>query len=784
MPAVRERFTQNDWSDGMARDVAPTLISAAGAYDIVNGLLDEDGNPYRRGGTEYKTKSSEISVVWDNFNRPNENPVSQSGNWIGRVYEDDRDLRVVSEELAGAAGPGARQSSGVYDRTVVDGEIFITARGGEDLTLYTRISGYGSPSISATLEGYVGFFGPSCSIGRLDAGSLKTVALASVSGFNLQPGDQVKLQAIGSLISAWRKPEGGEWQLVVSAADSFYGSGRVGVAIPPAGGQADDFGGTEAAGDFSEAGLTWLWDGYLQPGQRTVFSDAANFGVFAADDETPVNLGGSGLALPKQSAVLEDLLFIGGGTIYGGSRKAANYTTGTVKVTNGSKTVTGSGTAFSANVDVGMLFQIGNERVYVVSSVDSNTQLTLRDAYQGSTGEGKAYALRPLYSITGPDPYEPSDFLTVCSNRLVYGSGRTIKFTEVNNPHSITNHLGTTNEHKLPAGVWMLGMATSGDVVLIFTTGGVWVLDGLALSIVDLNGNSQHRLEKLSGDVVLAGASGLASWEQRLVVPAADGIYLMDGVSAPERISKPIDRLYSKRVGDGYPLGRAVAYRGHYFLPILDVVGNVRDMFVCRLDRPTRMRRQRGFPWSRFTGDGGEIAAFAVRASAEAIQPKLLGAQARASSRIVDCTHYFEPDEQHASDADGTAHIFDLIGRDMATGGETENVVRAARVRYELVPAPGGEPILKVLWSDGSLDGGQAEWDEVEWDAFDWVATGAVFRTIEKDGPPSDGRTPEKFRINQRMRYARLRVMTQGPAASFALRQIDINTRPSGAVRR
>jgi hypothetical protein len=785
MPAVRERFTQQDWSDGMARDVAPTLISEAGAYDIVNGLLDEDGNPYRRGGTEYKTKVSEVAAVLDDFNRPDENPVSQGGNWVGRIYSDDGDLAVASNELA-STGPSLSNLSAVYATAVADGEVFGTYTGGAYVYLYIRTAGEGEASLAATLRGYRAYFTAKGSVGlqRYDVGLVKPATLETSSGVPLAVGDQIKLVALGAQIAAWHRPEGGEWVRVVSATDSAYASGKVAVALGASGGSLDDFGGTKPTAGFSEDGLTWLWDGYLLPGRRSLFASAADFGVFASDDETPINLGGSGLALPKQSAVLEDLLFIGGGTIYGGSRKSANYSTGTVKVTNGSKTVTGAGTAFMANVDAGMLFQIGNERVYVVSSVDSDTQLTLRDNYQGATGEGKAYALRPLYSISAADPYEASDFYTVCSNRLVFGSGRTIKFTEVNNPHSVTNHLGTTNEHKLPAGVWLLGLATSGDVVLPFTTGGAWVLDGLALDIVDINGNAQHRLERLSGEVVLAGAPGIAGYEQRLVVPAADGIYLMDGVSAPERISKPIDRLYGKRIADGYPLGKAVLYRGHYFLPILDVVGNVRDLFVCRLDRPTRMRRQRGFPWSRFTGDGGEIAAFAVRASAETIQPKLLGAQARSTSRIVDCTHYFEPDEAHAADADGTPHIFDLIGRDMATGGETENVVRGTQIRYEMVEAPGGEPVMRVMWSDGSLDGGQAEWDEFDWDAFDWVATGAVFHAIDRKGPPSDGRRPENFRINQRMRYARIRVMTEGPAASFALRALALNVRPSGAVRR
>lgn len=594
MSAVRERVTQEDWSDGMARDVAPTLISAAGAFDIVNGLLDEDGNPYRRGGTTYKAKA-----------------------------------------------------------------------------------GLGS------------------------------------------------------------------------------------------------------------SGLTWIWDGYLAPGGRTVFANANDFGVLAEDDETPVNLGGTGLQLPLQAAVSEDLLFIGGGSIYAGSRKSVAYSTGTATLTNGSKTVAGSGTAWKANVDAGMLFHIGNERVYAVASVDSDTQITLRDAYEGSTGGGKGYSLDPIYSVSEADPYESWDFVAECANRLVVASGRTIKFTPVKKPHTFTNSLGTTNEHTLPGGAWIVGLATVGQTVLVFTTVGAWILDGLALEITDINGNPQHRLQLLSGEVVLAGASGLAGSEQRVVVPAADGIYLMDGVGAPERISRPIDRLYRQRIVDGYPLGGAIVVRGHYFLPILDTNGDVRDLFVCRLDRPTHVRRQKGFPWCRFVGDGGEITCFALRSLVGSREPVLLGAQAREPSRVVDC-RYFEPDELRSKDADGSTHDFDLVTRDMESGNGTENIVRGLELRYELVEGlSGGEPKLKVFWSDGSLAGGEAEWNEVVWDDFEWVASGALFHATSKDGPASDGRKPVKFRINKRLRYGRFRVSTTGSSpTSFALRSLEMYTRPSGALRR
>ena len=50
MPSQLQRLVQSDWGAGIQSDLARHLISPSGAYDIVNGLLDDDGSVYRRGG--------------------------------------------------------------------------------------------------------------------------------------------------------------------------------------------------------------------------------------------------------------------------------------------------------------------------------------------------------------------------------------------------------------------------------------------------------------------------------------------------------------------------------------------------------------------------------------------------------------------------------------------------------------------------------------------------------------------------------------------------------------
>ncbi|WP_446653111.1 tail fiber domain-containing protein [Blastomonas sp.] len=71
------------------------------------------------------------------------------------------------------------------------------------------------------------------------------------------------------------------------------------------------------------------------------------------------------------------------------------YRTGTVTVTNGSGTITGSGTAFIANVFIGEAFLGPDGRAYEITNVASDTSLTISPNYQGSTAGGQGYAILP-----------------------------------------------------------------------------------------------------------------------------------------------------------------------------------------------------------------------------------------------------------------------------------------------------------------------------------------------------------------------------------------------------
>jgi hypothetical protein len=75
-----------------------------------------------------------------------------------------------------------------------------------------------------------------------------------------------------------------------------------------------------------------------------------------------------------------------------------SYATGTVTVTNGSATVSGSGTAWTSAM-VGGNFKGPDGEFYLISAVPAATTLTLGRVYDGTTASGASYT---LYYDTNP----------------------------------------------------------------------------------------------------------------------------------------------------------------------------------------------------------------------------------------------------------------------------------------------------------------------------------------------------------------------------------------------
>lgn len=440
-------------------------------------------------------------------------------------------------------------------------------------------------------------------------------------------------------------------------------------------------------GAFGGGGLRWVWDGVLAGGQRTLFVDVTNddLGALAADDATPATVySGTNLSDPVVYAQTGGMIHLGlatgGGIVsYAGSRKTASYSTGTVTVTEGSTTVTGAGTAWLANVDSGMIFGASTSEL-PVASVASDTSLTLAVPWPGSTQAGIAYAIQQ--TVTNLGSIGTFNALAAVGDRLVGAVGNIVYVSPIDDP------LGTWNvaEDFLEFPGTVTGLAAIRDTLMVFTTAGTYAIYNLAVDQSDASGATQWRMEVVSREMILWGAAGIASWRGSLIVPARDGVWLLDTASSPTRISDAITPAYRHALADRP--GQAVVFQGHYILPVVDS-GSAEDAWMCRL---TPNRYGESMLWSHVS-PAHEIVACAVRISGSE-DAVLLGADEDGRVRTL---HWFAP-LSATTGANGAAPTLYMVSRGIPTGNGLDNYVASVELRYTLEDPSTVDPEIEASW--------------------------------------------------------------------------------------
>jgi hypothetical protein len=530
-------------------------------------------------------------------------------------------------------------------------------------------------------------------------------------------------------------------------------------------------------------GVRGLWAGQLTPGQRVLAWTNAHTFAFAAGSTTPVSLTTTTPGKPVRGSAIDGILFLDGGIMWGGSLKAADYSTGTVAITQGDDVVTGTGTSWTANVDVGMLFNVPSKspQKYVVKSIDSNTQITLTHPFFDTTGSGVAYTLKRFESATGvgsdktPIGYLASGVYATVGGKLLVADGSKVWESD---PPSDTGFwhgiFQRSNYVQLPDGNAVVGIAGLRGNALVFGSQGLFLLSNVALDIEDASGNPQQSLQQLSADLKLWGKEGLASWQNRVIAPCVDDIYLIDGVSAPQPISKSITNKYQSYVRLGYKPGLASVSQNHYSLPILDEFDVPHDCLVCKLDRPTRTRYGVFFPWSFIDGSAANITSTAVL-NTTGSAPILLAGSKQTTSRVLNLSKWFTISDVHANrlDHDSTIPVLSVTFPDIPTGPgpKIDNLVRFVRLYYTLdiaavdIPLGGSPPTLGVSYAQ-----------EPTFVGSPWVTAG--------DAPANNGSGlvelgPWTAGVNQMARLFRPRVVSAGPVAgSLVIAGLEMDVLP------
>lgn len=388
------------------------------------------------------------------------------------------------------------------------------------------------------------------------------------------------------------------------------------------------------------ASLVAVWEAQFSAGRRTLGLAATAFGLIKAGAWSVMafisSISGGGLMAQVGEYMLFPYTLAGAPKIgvYAGSQQPVGYTAGGLTVTAGSATVTGAGTSFLADVDAGMIMKVGapgSEVWGVVKSVETDTSLTLVDTWDGPTAAGTAGTFRAF------EAYRDGTAVTASSGRAFVATGRKVLMSQPidqDTGHSqLFDAFSVDDVHEFPADV--VALATLRDVVYVFTKAGIWSISGGALPIVDTFGNAQHRVQRISGDVVLRSPGGLAPWRDSLVVCAVDGAYVMEANGELELISRSIGPLWQSMMASGVQVGQVATFRDHVFVP----VGGANGVYVGRLDRRTKTPVGESAPWTRFVqGEALAIGALAVQDPYGS--PKLV-AGASTSGFLIDLTGVF-----------------------------------------------------------------------------------------------------------------------------------------------
>lgn len=263
-----------------------------------------------------------------------------------------------------------------------------------NLTANTSTVGYnGTPSVNtANAAAHTGAIQTGTVVGTFGAASAATGNGAAGASFTYTEAGYFRFNANGVIDSTFTAVDSATADCVVGSSTNTAAGGKygcnVGNAVSPYFGRfiPDHFDTVASAGcsAFTYSGQPFAVSVTAKnsAGATTQNYDGTSGSAFAKNTTlSPVTASGGSAIAPAT------------GTLSSGTATAASFrrgTTGilgTVAVSNGSVTVTGTGTAFSTQLAPGGVICL-NSVCYTIASVGSNTTLTLSTPYTGATASG------------------------------------------------------------------------------------------------------------------------------------------------------------------------------------------------------------------------------------------------------------------------------------------------------------------------------------------------------------------------------------------------------------
>ena len=234
--------TQGDGQTSYSYDHAGRLtkIDYSDATPDVSFSYDADGNRTSMAdGVGLSLTPSSPTV--DNFNRADENPVSQAGAWSSTGTTGSTRLKVVSNQLASSSSSTSR-SHRVGTMSDLEAYVTIAVKPGSGnpvgITFCNRDFG------ASTWDGYrlvwtdvSGASNDTLAIQKVTNGTATSLQSTTLE---YAAGTKLGVRRLGATIEAW-VDTGSGWQKALTASDATYPDGTLGLEVKGTTGRLDDF---------------------------------------------------------------------------------------------------------------------------------------------------------------------------------------------------------------------------------------------------------------------------------------------------------------------------------------------------------------------------------------------------------------------------------------------------------------------------------------------------------------------------------------------------------------
>jgi hypothetical protein len=156
------------------------------------------------------------------------------------------------------------------------------------------------------------------------------------------------------------------------------------------------------------------------------------------------------------------------------------YNTGTIALTNGSATVTGSGTNFLVGAQIGEALYAPDGKLYEIQTINSATVITLASNYLGSTASTQGYQIIPTQSLVADLASDVTDLISDFADVRDYAGNGKFNDGAVGTPGITFTQDQDNGLYRIGSNNWAL--AAGGQKIVDISTSGIGVTGSVTAS--------------------------------------------------------------------------------------------------------------------------------------------------------------------------------------------------------------------------------------------------------------------------------------------------------------